>query len=182
LIHNKKKEFAFLIHNKKCDIFVTNVMGLLEEQATCDFIESIRDFIEFPSPLLPLSLECVFIRFGDPPTDGGGLTISGNLKSFAGPVLKCRGSTDRRALYVNELVIHEIRNNASAIFQNFLFICCKIEFVQLWQKSLRPPPSVGGVDRTTKHISGSRLNNLIVSEMEKVESRKSGRHVFRNRL
>jgi hypothetical protein len=57
---------------------------------------------------------------------------SGNLKSFEGPVLKCRGSTENRALYVNALVIHEIRNNASAIFQNFLFICCKIECVQLW--------------------------------------------------
>ena len=34
--------------------------------------------------------------------------------------------------YLNELVIVEIRNNASAIFQKFLFICCKIEFVQLW--------------------------------------------------
>ncbi len=65
-----------------------------------------------------------------PHMDGGGLTISGNLKSFEGPVLKCRVSTERRALYLNELVIHEIRNNACAISQNFLFICCKIEFVQ----------------------------------------------------
>jgi len=30
----------------------------------------------------------------------------------------------------NELVIDEIRNNASAIFQNCLVSCCKIEFVQ----------------------------------------------------
>jgi hypothetical protein len=59
-------------------------------------------------------------RAGSPPTDGGGLTISGYLKSFEGPVLKCRGSREYRALYLNELVIHEIRNNASAIFQNFL--------------------------------------------------------------
>jgi hypothetical protein len=65
-----------------------------------------------------------------PPTDGKGFTISGNLKSCQGPVLKCRVSRERRALYSNELVIHEIRNNASAIFQNFLFSCCKIEFVQ----------------------------------------------------
>ncbi len=51
----------------------------------------------------------------------GGLTISGNLKSFEGPVLKCRDSRDRRALYVNELVIHEIRNNTCTIVQKFLF-------------------------------------------------------------
>ena len=76
------------------------------------------------------NVACLFVK--EPPTDGGGLTISGNLKSFEGPVLKFRGSTERRALYLNELVIHEIRNNASVIFQNFLFICCKIEFVQLW--------------------------------------------------
>ena len=31
-------------------------------------------------------------------------------------------------MYVNELVIGEIRNNASAILQKFLFSCCKIEF------------------------------------------------------
>jgi hypothetical protein len=57
---------------------------------------------------------------------------AGNLKSFQGPVLKCRGCRNHRAFYFNELVIHEIRNNASAIFQNFLFRCCKIEFVHLW--------------------------------------------------
>ncbi len=57
-----------------------------------------------------------------PPKDSGGFTISENLKSFEGPVLKCRGSRKRRASYLNELVIHEIRNNASAIFQNFLFL------------------------------------------------------------
>jgi len=28
-----------------------------------------------------------------PPTDGGGFTISGDLKSFQGPVLKCSVST-----------------------------------------------------------------------------------------
>jgi hypothetical protein len=28
-----------------------------------------------------------------PPTDGGDLTISGNLKSFKGPVLNCRNGT-----------------------------------------------------------------------------------------
>jgi hypothetical protein len=67
-----------------------------------------------------------------PPKDGRGFTISGNLKSFEGPVLKCRDSRKCRASYLNELYIHEIRNNASAIFQNFLFSCCKIEFDQLW--------------------------------------------------
>ena len=40
-----------------------------------------------------------------PPKDGEGLTIWGNLKSFEGPVLNCRGSTTHRALYLNELVI-----------------------------------------------------------------------------
>jgi hypothetical protein len=67
-----------------------------------------------------------------PHKDGGGLTISGNLKSFEGPVLNFSGSTTHRECYLIELVIHEIRNNASAIFQNLLFSCCKIEFVQLW--------------------------------------------------
>jgi hypothetical protein len=52
------------------------------------------------------------------------------MKSFEGPVLKCRGSRKRRASNINELVIHEIRNNVSAIFQKILFICCKIKFVQ----------------------------------------------------
>jgi hypothetical protein len=52
------------------------------------------------------------------------LHILKKLKSFKGPVLKCGGSSS--AFYLNELVIHEIRNNAPAIFQNFLFICCKI--------------------------------------------------------
>jgi hypothetical protein len=80
-----------------------------------------------------------------PSKDGRGFTIPGNLKSFQGLVLKCRGSRKRRAFYLNELVIHEIRNNASAIFQNFLFSCCKIEFVQLWSKSLKPLPSLGGM-------------------------------------
>jgi protein tyrosine phosphatase (PTP) superfamily phosphohydrolase (DUF442 family) len=48
-----------------------------------------------------------------------------NFGKFEGPVLNCRGGTQTLVVYVNELVIHEIRNNASAI-------CCKIEFVQLW--------------------------------------------------
>ena len=71
-------------------------------------------------------------QFDYPPKDGGGLTISGNLKSFKGPVLNCRDSTKHRALYLNELVVPEIRNNASAILQNFVSSCCEIEFVQLW--------------------------------------------------
>jgi hypothetical protein len=55
------------------------------------------------------------------PKDVGGLTFSGNLKSFWGPVLKCRDSSSKdRVFYVNELVIHEIRNNTSSIVQNFL--------------------------------------------------------------
>ncbi len=71
-------------------------------------------------------------------------TISENLKSCQGPVLKCRDSRERRALYLNELVILEIRNNASAIFQNFLFSCCKMEFVQCGKNPLKPLPSLGG--------------------------------------
>ena len=59
-------------------------------------------------------------------------TSSKFLKSCQGPVLNCRGSRKRRASNLNELVIHAIRNNASSIFQNLLFSCCKIEFVQLW--------------------------------------------------
>ena len=59
------------------------------------------------------------------------LHILKKLKSCEGPVLNCRVSTNRRVLYLNEFVIHEIRNNAPAIFQNCLFICCKIEFVLL---------------------------------------------------
>ena len=52
----------------------------------------------------------------DPPRDDRGFTISGNLKSFQGPVLKCR---DSRKHYLNELVILEIRNNASASSEIF---------------------------------------------------------------
>jgi len=44
------------------------------------------------------------------PVQGGG--------GLEGPVLKCRDSTqNKRVLYLNELVIHEIRNNTSAIFR-----------------------------------------------------------------
>ncbi len=43
-----------------------------------------------------------------------------NFKKFEGPVLNCRGGTHRGG-YLNELVIHEIRNNASAIFQKVSF-------------------------------------------------------------
>jgi len=47
------------------------------------------------------------------------VTISGNLKSFEGPVLNCSVSTTHRECYLNELVIHEIRNNTSEIFKIF---------------------------------------------------------------
>ncbi len=63
------------------------------------------------------------------------------VDSMSGPVLNRRGSR-KRASYLNELVIHEIRNNTSS---NYLFSCCKIEFTQLWYKSLNPRPSVGGL-------------------------------------
>ena len=56
-----------------------------------------------------------------PPRDGKGFTISGNLKTFQGPVLKCRGSRKHRAFYLNGLVIHEIRNNAS-VFSEIFFL------------------------------------------------------------
>jgi hypothetical protein len=39
------------------------------------------------------------------------------LYPFEGPVLHCRGSTEHLVLYLNESVIHEIRNNASPIFR-----------------------------------------------------------------
>ena len=61
---------------------------------------------------------------------------------FEGPVLNCRGGT-HSCEYLNELVNVEIRNNASAIFQKFLFSCCKIEFVRCGKNPLKPPPSVG---------------------------------------
>ena len=64
-----------------------------------------------------------------------GFTISGNLKSFEGAVLNCRGGRTHGEFYLNELVIHEIRNNASATFQNFLFDCCKIEFSGSWKSN-----------------------------------------------
>ena len=73
-----------------------------------------------------------------------GFTILENMKSCQGPVLNCRDSKKRRASYLNELVIHEIRYNASAIFQNFLYSCCKIEFVQCGKNPLKPLPSLGG--------------------------------------
>jgi hypothetical protein len=56
-----------------------------------------------------------------PPKDDRDFTISGNLKSFEGPVLNCRVSTEHRVHYLNELVILEIRNNTSVIFKFFLF-------------------------------------------------------------
>jgi hypothetical protein len=66
------------------------------------------------------------------------------MKSCQGPVLKCRDSRKRRAFYVNELVIHEIRNNTPSIFQNFFFSCCKMEFVQCGKNPLKPLPSLCG--------------------------------------
>jgi hypothetical protein len=44
---------------------------------------------------------------------------------------KYTGST-HPGVYVNELVIDEIRNNASCNFPKFSFCCCQTEFVQLW--------------------------------------------------
>jgi hypothetical protein len=44
-----------------------------------------------------------------------------NFEKFEGPVLNCRVGTHTRCEHLNELVIREIRNNASAIFQKFLF-------------------------------------------------------------
>ena len=42
---------------------------------------------------------------------------SDNFWKSEGPVLNCRGGT-HRGVYLNELVIDEIRNNATAIFVN----------------------------------------------------------------
>jgi hypothetical protein len=85
-----------------------------------------------------------------PPRDGKVFTISENLKSFQGPVLNCMVSRKRRASYLNELVILEIRNNTSVIFQKFLFSCCKIkiEFVQCGKNPVKSLPGLfhgGGV-------------------------------------
>jgi hypothetical protein len=55
---------------------------------------------------------------------GNDLTISGNLKSFEGPVLNGRDSTKHRALDLNELVFDEIRSYASAIFPIFISTLC----------------------------------------------------------
>ena len=41
-------------------------------------------------------------------TTHGVLTVSGNLKSFEGPVLNCRGGTNHRDLDLNDLVFHEM--------------------------------------------------------------------------
>ena len=46
--------------------------------------------------------------------DGGVLTISGNLKSFEGPVLNCRDSTDLRRPWVGP--IGDIPSPAPLIF------------------------------------------------------------------
>ena len=61
-----------------------------------------------------------------PPKDGGGFTIFKKFKSFEGPVLNCRVSTNHRGWDLNELVIQEIRKNTSAIFHKFLSTCCEI--------------------------------------------------------
>ena len=60
-----------------------------------------------------------------PSRDGKGFTISGNLKSFQGPVLKCRVSRKHRTFCSNELTIHEIRNNASAFSEIFFLLVVK---------------------------------------------------------
>jgi hypothetical protein len=75
----------------------------------------------------------------DPPKDGGGLTSLRKCEKNEGPVLNCRDSTKHRALYLNELVVHEIRNNAPAIFKKIVSSCCKIEFVQCGKNTLRSP-------------------------------------------
>ena len=64
-----------------------------------------------------------------------------NFRKFEGPVLNCRCSTHTGGVYLNELVIHEIRNTASARFQNFVSSWSKIEFVQCGKNpwSLRRP-------------------------------------------
>jgi hypothetical protein len=72
-----------------------------------------------PSHFLSLALTFSFLINKTKTKTGRGFTISGNLKSFEGLVQKCRGSRKCRASSLNELVIHEIRNNASAIFENF---------------------------------------------------------------
>ncbi len=53
-------------------------------------------------------------------------------KSFEGPVLNCRGSTRQLAIIEMKLSFMKFGTKHLAIFHNFLFSCCKIEFVQLW--------------------------------------------------
>ncbi len=65
------------------------------------------------------------MQFQEPPKDDGGLTISGNLKSFEGPVLNCRDSTKFRALDLTELVIDKIRNNVFAISKKIFSVVVK---------------------------------------------------------
>ncbi len=73
-----------------------------------------------------------------------------------------------RAFYLNELVIHEIRNNASAIFQNFLFSCCKNRIrpggknpgasaVLWWGRTQGPRNQGGRKDKIPRSLHTARL-------------------------
>jgi hypothetical protein len=79
------------------------------------------------------------------------LIISGNSKSFEGPVLNNRVSTTQFGHYGNDLVIDEIRNDASAIFLNF-FVNFRSAVVKqnsssCGKSSLEALPSTHGWDR-----------------------------------
>ncbi len=96
--------------------------GLLSKETECNFTTTGRIISEQEKELI--SNEPYL--FTDSTQGRQRLHILKKLKSFEGPVLKCRVSRKDRGFYLNELVIHEIRKNAPAIFQNFLFICCNI--------------------------------------------------------
>ncbi len=95
------------------------------------------------------------------------LHILKNLKSFKGPVLKCRDSRKHRGFYLNELVIHEIRNNAPAIFQNFLFICCKIY--------THTHTLVNMHIFTIEHVTTPRLHVVILKKSKRMRKEKTDR-------
>jgi hypothetical protein len=83
--------------------------------------------------VIPPVLMLVRLCFGMPP-------VSSPTPSSTGSEMTCNASwktvvfspPGTGGCYLNESLIHEIRHNTSAIFQNLVSICCRIEFVQLW--------------------------------------------------
>ncbi len=106
----------------------------------CSFLHYSYTALSYTTALFTLLLHCSFLHYSYTALSYTTLTLlfltlpargwqrPHNFWKFEGPVLNCRGSTDQ---YVNESVIHEIRKNAYAIFQRFLFSCCKIEVLRV---------------------------------------------------